>query len=346
MDLSPSTAGLYVDQLINDGLIVEAGCEQGAKGRPKRNLRVKAEAGWFAGLEFNATRVQAVAIDFAGTIIKSSVFSFRQPPLRKDIRRAMEAALNEMRKEIAIPLLSIGVGAAGVVVPQEGISKYYAFVDDWENVPVVAELQQKYQVPVKLENNLRAIALAERWFGDAKLLDDYVILGPRSGFGVAIVKDGRLISGSNHAAGEIGLWDWPIRGHKGLLHHHLAAPAVLKRLTDAKPNDEQYQDIYEAYRDIQFMAPRHLEWPGVIEDFARVIGYLHLLLDSGRYFLHGPLTAFGEQFCNAIAERSTTLMTALKDRPPRVVPSTMTDEAGALGAASLAMEAWEPALPK
>src|SRR5277367_1676960 len=71
MGLSRSTVGLYVDQLIAKGCLHESGLEQGAMGRPQRTLTTVPGAGWFAGVEFNAERVQAVRVDFSGQLVAS-----------------------------------------------------------------------------------------------------------------------------------------------------------------------------------------------------------------------------------------------------------------------------------
>ncbi len=257
MNLSPSTAGLYVDKLMEDGLVVEGGLDQGAKGRPKRSLEIRPDAGWFAGIEFNADRLRAVAIDFAGHIQKSIVKPFDPGVMRKDVRREVESAINELMQDSVGSLLSVGIGAPGVVDPGHGIALYYSFIPDWENVPIVAELRQRLGVPVQLENNLRAIALAERWFGGGRTLDDYVILGPRSGFGVAIIKNGRLVSGTHHAAGEVGLWDWPFGGHKGHMHNYMSAPAVWQRLQPEGTDKTVPRDLYKAFQIFKAM-PRQI----------------------------------------------------------------------------------------
>ncbi len=116
MNLSPSTAGLYVDKLMEDGLVVEGGLDQGAKGRPKRSLEIRPDAGWFAGIEFNADRLRAVAIDFAGHIQKSIVKPFDPGVMRKDVRREVESAINELMQDSVGSLLSVGIGAPGSLI--------------------------------------------------------------------------------------------------------------------------------------------------------------------------------------------------------------------------------------
>lgn len=71
LGLAPSTVDWYVDQLIADGYVDESGLEQGPLGRSKRGLATQPGAGWFAGVEFNAERVQAVSVDFAGQRISA-----------------------------------------------------------------------------------------------------------------------------------------------------------------------------------------------------------------------------------------------------------------------------------
>jgi hypothetical protein len=84
-------------------------------------------------------------------------------------------------------------------------------------------------------------------------------------------------------------------------------------------------------------------WDAVCSDFGRVIGFLRLVLDAEIFILHGPLTALGARFCESIVAHGRRIMPALQAVPFKVAPSTLGDDAGALGAASLAMEAWSPA---
>lgn len=337
MRLSPTTAGFYVDQLIASGYLCESGLEQGLMGRPKRSLTTVAEAGWFVGIEFNAARMQGVRVDFSGRLVASELRPLAEGADTRQVMAEIKKLIVELKRDSVGPLLGIGLGAPGVVDPQRGVGVHYAFLPDWKEVPVAAQLGSRFKVPVTLENNLRAIALAERWFGGAQQLTDYLILGPRSGFGVAIVHGGSLMGGAHHAAGEVGLWPWP----KGTqLHDHLSAPVVWRRLCGATTRTRLPSDLRAAlteYADSDSEA-----WRGVVQDFAHVLVCLQLLLDPGACFLHGPLTALGERFCKAVCAAIGQRVHSLQGRPLVFLPSNLGDDAGALGAASLAMEAWAP----
>jgi predicted NBD/HSP70 family sugar kinase len=173
-------------------------------------------------------------------------------------------------------------------------------------------------------------------------LNDYVIVGPRSGFGMAIVQQGRVVDGAHHAPGEVGRWPWP-PGEKGAqqdLHHALSASATWRRLSGLPADASLPADLRTALAAMPVPAPKL--WQEVCRDFALVLSFSQLLLDTEVFILHGPLTVLGDRFCNAIVAEAIDMTPALTRETFRFVPSMLGDDAGALGAASLAMESWLP----
>lgn len=342
LDISASTTGLYVDQLIATGHLHESGLDHGLMGRPKRRLSVRSSPGWFIGLEFNADRMQVVGVDFAGQVIHSEAIPLEDGIDATQVTLLMLDVIRRLSGQQSLPLLGIGLGAPGQVDAKTGISLRYTFIRDWVDIPLCSFLENRLSLPVTLESNLRAIALAERWFGNYRDLSDYIIVGPRSGFGIACVQKGHLLQGAHHAAGEIGLWPWPLSGSEKTqeMHHVLSAPMTYRRLAGIGANAPVPRDLYTAM--FSLMSERNYLWDEVIADYARVLGLVQLLIDPQVCFLHGPLTALGDPFCQAIMEASRNVAPALKDIRLNLVRSQLGDDAGALGAACLAMEAWRP----
>ena len=312
-------------------------------GRPRRILSTQSEAGWFAGVEFNAQRIQAVGVDFSGSL-KATVEVVLPPEVLADqVIKSILACVAKLAATMQGPLLSVGLGVPGLVDAQAGVGLHYAFIPDWQQVPLVELIGSRLKVPVILQNNMRAIAVAERWFGLGHGLSEYVILGPRSGFGIAMVQDGKVIEGSQHAAGELGRWPWPLVGGAGSsqeLHHALSAPATWRRLAGVDGQAKLPKDLRAGLAALaESSGP---VWDAVCADYARVIGLLHIIINTGVFILHGPLTILGARFCHSITESAFTQMPVLRTTGLKIVPSTLGDNAGALGAASLAMEAWSP----
>jgi len=150
--------------------------------------------------------------------------------------------------------------------------------------------------------------------------------------------------GVHFAAGEMGRWPWPLGEGQpaGELHDALSAPAVWRKLAGATPRARLPEDLRMAL--IKFTDATGAAWDEIIGDYAKVIGCLQLLFDTECFFLHGPLTSLGERFCTEVVAAVRAASPALAEASLRIVPSALGDDAGALGAASLAMESWVPVL--
>lgn len=339
LEIAPSTMGIHVDELARRGFLIESGLERGSTGRPKKLLELVSEAGWFAGVEFTGGRLQAARLDFAGKVEKSL-----QQPIPPQITAAqmidqIEAILREVQAGAAGPCFGIGVGAPGLVDAAEGLVVYSQFQPDWQQVPLAQELQRRFATRVTVENNLHVITLAERWFGDGRDEDDFVVVRARLGFGIGIVKGGKLLPGAHHATGEVGMLPWPLEGGRQQVHEAFSALSVWRKLS-GKRADKAPEDLRVALAALA--EARGEAWDAVVTDYARLLGITQLILDARRYFLHGSLAALGTRFCDDIMRRSQELVPALRHSPIQLVPTTLGKDAGALGAASLAMEAWNP----
>jgi predicted NBD/HSP70 family sugar kinase len=339
--MSPSTAGLYVDALISAGYVRETGLVQGLMGRPKRRLEVCPEAGMFLGLEWTADHADGVLVDFEGRLV-----DWRRKRLAgtsaKAVMSEICAMACAMREGVERRLLGVGLGAPGVVNVETGTAGDYHFIEDWNRVPVRDEVHARVGAPVTVINNMRAIALAERWHGGGMELQDFVVVGARRGFGVAIVHGGSLLTGANHAAGEVGNWLWVGSEGDGELHHDLSATAIWRRLSGKRVGTPPPDALAEA---LQVAMGSNPEVAGqVVDELAQVIGKLQLLLDSEAFFIHGPISDLGAGFWQRVVARAIQRMPRLAARPPKVICTRLGPQAGALGAACVAMESWVPDL--
>lgn len=339
LEIAPSTMGIHVDDLLKRGFLIESGLERGPTGRPKRLLKLVSEVGWFAGVEFTGGRMQAARLDFAGKVQKSLQQTLPTSITASQMVDRIEAILRELHEGAAGPCFGIGVGSPGLVNAAEGVVVYSQFQSDWQQVPLAQKLQRLFDTRVTVENNLHVITLAERWFGEGRDEDDFVVVRARLGFGIGIVKGGRLLPGAHHASGEVGMLPWPLEGGHLQVHEAFSARSVWQRLSgnrDSPPPDD-LRVALTALADTRGAA-----WDAVVTDYARLLGITQLILDARRYFLHGSLTALGKRFCDDIMRRSQQLVPALHHSPIHLFPTTLGGEAGALGAASLAMETWNP----
>ena len=99
---------------------------------------------------------------------------------------------------------SCGVSCGGPLNSKEGLILSPPNLLGWDRVPVVSWLKEKLGIPVFLQNDANAGALAEWKYGAARGYRNVIFLTFGTGFGAGLILDGRLYSGTNDLAGEVG----------------------------------------------------------------------------------------------------------------------------------------------
>lgn len=98
----------------------------------------------------------------------------------------------------------IGISCGGPLNSATGTIMGPPNLPGWDNVKITAILEKHYSVPAKLQNDADAGALAEWKFGAGKGTENMIFLTFGTGFGAGLILNGRLYSGTNGNAGEIG----------------------------------------------------------------------------------------------------------------------------------------------
>ena len=100
-------------------------------------------------------------------------------------------------------IIRIGVGSPGPLSVSEGII-YENSNLPWENVPIVKLLQERINIPIRLENDANAAALGEKYFGAGKNVSNLVYITISTGIGGGVIINDRILHGESANAGEIG----------------------------------------------------------------------------------------------------------------------------------------------
>lgn len=101
-------------------------------------------------------------------------------------------------------LAGIGISCGGPLRHREGIIMNPPNLVGWRNVPIVEILRDRFGIPVCLENDANAGAVAECRFGRARGKENVVFLTFGTGLGAGLILNGRLYRGTNDMAGEVG----------------------------------------------------------------------------------------------------------------------------------------------
>ena len=98
----------------------------------------------------------------------------------------------------------IGIGIPGLVARHSGIVNDVQNIPSWKEVRLKAILEERFQVPVFLDNDANCFALGELHFGKGQGIDDFVGLTLGTGMGGGIIKNGVLLTDAHGGSGEFG----------------------------------------------------------------------------------------------------------------------------------------------
>lgn len=203
LDLSPASVTQLTRELIGHGMLEELDLKPSRGGRPAQRLGLIGSAGRALGVKVTADHLVIVDVRLDGEVLGSweRPFDPSSPHSLDDLAGAVEATLAELEEGPA--LLGLGVGVPGAVDDQ-AVGTVNAPTLGWQAMPVGERLRRRLNLPVLVENDVNALAAAERLYGRGRTHRDFLVLTIGRGVGAAIVADGRVYRGARGGAGEFG----------------------------------------------------------------------------------------------------------------------------------------------
>jgi predicted NBD/HSP70 family sugar kinase len=177
-------------------------------GRPVSPLTVVRGSVSVIGLKVTPTSLIGVTTDFTAGIL-----TVRRQRLDDTEPERVIDQLADLSKELitslktgevmAGPLIGIGVAVSGDVDAAHGVVRDSPFMG-WRDVPVAELIGQRLRVPVVVTNDVRALTVAEHWFGVGVDADSFAVVTIGSGIGCGLYINGEVVSGAYGVSGELG----------------------------------------------------------------------------------------------------------------------------------------------
>jgi len=204
-------------------------------------------------MTFPSATSPILGIDLGGTKIaiacarlNGRVLAERRIPTRpeegpeKNLERALDTAGRVLDQAGAakVELAAVGVSIPGPWDHDAGTFLDLPNLPGWEGYPIRRRLEENFDVPVHMDNDANAAALAEWKFGAGQGCRDLIYLTMSTGIGGGLILDGRLYRGRNYNAGEVGhqviLPDGPLCGCglPGHLEALCSGSGMARRLRD------------------------------------------------------------------------------------------------------------------
>jgi predicted NBD/HSP70 family sugar kinase len=345
--LSRATVAALVADLIACGVVEERGeLNDGSRraGRPAQSLSIVASAAYAAALDIGHLHVRAALCDARGTPVwerAAAVDVDHTPTQTLDLAADL---LQEALRSKNIPherVLGLGVGIACPVDKSNDMLYAEGIMADWVGVLPAHELTERMGLTTRLVNDANAGALAERLYGAGRNCDNMIYVRLSAGIGAGIVADGRLLTGGNGLAGEIGhLQVEPTGrvcrcGNRGCLETVASPVAVADLLARSWNRPVDTDDLFRLLHAGNHGAQRAIEDAG--DTIGKCIASMVTLFDPERIVLGGELAAAGETLFEPVRRSIRRHVMPPAAKTLRLVAGELGDRAAVRGAAAVVL---------
>ncbi len=306
------------------------------------------------GLDLGGTRVRAALVQAGKVLRRSSV--------RTDVSGGPEAVMAQFRtlaSRVCIEgalerVVAVGLCAPGPLDTVTGIVDHIPTLPGWEQFPLLDQLGEAFKRPAVLENDGIAAAYGEWQYGAGVGLEHLVYVTVSTGIGGGVVVDGRLMRGRRGMAAHVGHFRLVPNGPAcscstaGCFEAVAAGTALGKRaraVALGNPSGflgmKSESERLEAHHVVEGARDHDSECLVLLEEEAEYLGVgftglIHLFSPERLVMGGGVARAFDllSEGIHAVIRRDA--MAPFKDVP--VVPATLGDNSGLVGAASLALK--------
>jgi glucokinase len=309
------------------------------------------------GLDVGGTKVLGIAMAEDGSVVGES--RWPTPRGQSALMDTLEAVARDLCDAIRDggEVTAVGVGAPGLV-DRDGVLRAAPNLPGVEQLPLRAELEVRLGLPVRADNDATCAAWGERQLGAARGRDHVVVVTLGTGIGGGIITEGRLYRGANGFAGEIGHMvvepHGPLCpcGQRGCWERYASGSGLGNLAREAAYAGQAPRVLELAGGDPEAVRGEHVTRAAMDGDkgacavFARFAWWLALGLanlanafDPEMFVIGGGLVKAGDVLFLPARAAFASLVEAADSRPDvAIVPASLGERAGAMGAAALACE--------
>ena len=355
--LSAPTVTRIVESLVQLNLIKTDGIGSSVGGRPPQLIHFHSKENYVIGIDLGATFIRSALSNLDGEF----VFEIQVPTnLKKGFDGVMKQVgeviekLCERANQKSLTLWGVGIAVCGMVNKNSSIVEYSP-IFGWENVNIQEALSKYTKLNIALGNVSHLIALGEMLYGVGKEYKNFICINLGYGIGSGIIIDGKLFTGVDGLAGEVGhivVDKYNIRkGQEGVagtleglasgygiadIARELAKSDKESVLYLMDPADIDAKKVFEAAKNGDRLANEIIDL---------VAGYLSIgidtlikLFNTECIVLTGGLVQNGDLLINKIRKEVKNLSMSAISRSVPIVQSEFGEYAALMGSFSLILE--------
>jgi len=307
------------------------------------------------GVDLGGTKIAAGVVTAAGQILARARAATRAAEGPAGVIGRMVGLIAALRQQ-APQATAVGVCSPGPVSARQGAVIQPPNLPGWDYVPLRAILSEQIGLPVALDHDCRAAALAEHHWGAGRGVGDMIYVTVSTGVGSGILLDGELWAGASESAGEIGHCtidqNGPVCGcgRRGCVEAFASGTAIARRARELLDQGRQSRILELAGGQIAAVTARQVTEAALAGDALGV----ELLAEAGRALgigfailanvvnprlivVGGSLVKAGDLLLEPARAALRTWSVPAAAEALEVTPARLGDDVGILGAALLAL---------
>lgn len=202
--LSQGAVTKAVTPLIEAGFVVESEAPRTGPivGRPVSPLEVAHDRAHIVGVKVTADRSYGILTDLGANIVARHEVVNPSSEVA-DVVAGIREIVERLRQTSPRAIDGVGVAVSGDVDREQGIVRDSPLLG-WRDVSLASLVQDAVNIPVVVENDVRALTVTEQFFGVGRDADSFAVITIGTGIGCGLLLGGHIVHGSHGVAGEIG----------------------------------------------------------------------------------------------------------------------------------------------
>lgn len=338
-------------RLLDDGLIIEGDKTSAVRGKPRTPLWINGRARVAIGVHLDPAITTVTILDLAGREVATDSLTTSSEMEPSALVAAVAEAINRLIVTSEIDsrrIVGVGIAAPGPLDVVNGVVVDPPHLPRWRNVPLRDSLSVATGLPVLLDKDVNAAAIAETWAENTVRTGTSAIIYLGTGVGAGLIVNGEVVRGSSDNAGEMRhiIVDPDgspcICGQRGCVNVTITSEALInaairRRLFTEHPPPPSLHDLYDLADQQQPVALSIIRQAAV--GLARAVLVITNLLDVDRIVLGGPYWSRMESYFMATAPPLLDAGAAAhRIHSVEVVGTQLGERLGSVGAASLVLD--------
>ena len=247
--LKQATVTNIMNDFINWGVVKEVGFLVGSKGRRSIGISINNDDYGVIGIRLGRKNYTVGLFDLSGNLVdhrRREVDAGPKPraifdKIKREAKDLMQLAKQGERKVIAA-----GIAIPGPYSERRGRIELMTGVSGWNEISIQEELTEDLQLPVFVEQDANAGALAQYWHKEEDYKNNVLVyIADGQGVGAGIISNGELLKGSIGVAGEIGHTSICFNGPKcacgnfGCLENYCSSIAFTKKVNEELKSEKE-----------------------------------------------------------------------------------------------------------